>query len=166
MSKQKDSVYAAIETVLGTIETPVTFTKEQRATVVQTVAEDIFAGNVDFSDEAKAKYDTLEKVKGYASGLVNNWLRKDTRLNGGTTYTPANPGSRAGQGDEVLKNLKALRKQFAATGDAAKLTEIDAAITTRQTELDEAKMAKKVKSKEVDMSSVPDDLKEMLGIAV
>jgi hypothetical protein len=44
----------------------------------------------------------------YIPGLVNNWVRKDKRLNGGAKYLPKNPGSRTGSGDEVLRNLKAL----------------------------------------------------------
>lgn len=47
-------------------------------------------------------------LKKYIPGLVNNWVRKDVRMNGGVKYTPKNPGSRTGSGDETLKNLKAL----------------------------------------------------------
>lgn len=161
--KQKQAVYEAIESTLGTIEAPVTLTKDQRKTIIAAIAQNIFDGNVEFSDEAKAKYDSLEKIAGYCGGLLNNWLRKDTRLNGGTTYTPSKPGSRAGQGDEVLKNLKALRQ---TRTDATEIAEIDLAITARIAEVAAAKTAKKSKSQEVDMSAVPDDLKEMLGIAV
>jgi len=47
-------------------------------------------------------------LRKYIPGLVNNWVRKDKRMNGGVTYTAKNPGSRTGAGDETLKNLKVL----------------------------------------------------------
>jgi len=39
------------------------------------------------------------KLRSYCSGLQSNWLRKDTRLNGGVKYVAKNPGSRAGSTD-------------------------------------------------------------------
>ena len=49
-----------------------------------------------------------ESLAKYIPGLVNNWLRKDTRLNGGTKYTAKNPGSRSGSGDESVRAMKTL----------------------------------------------------------
>lgn len=47
-------------------------------------------------------------LRKYVPGLVNNWLRKDLRLNGGTPYQAKNPGSRSGGGDESVKAMKTL----------------------------------------------------------
>lgn len=68
----------------------------------------------------------------YIPGLVNNWVRKDKRLNGGTTYQAKNPGSRMGAGDEQLKNLKLL---LAAVTDEETKSKVQAAIAQRQEEL-------------------------------
>lgn len=168
MQKQKDAVFAQVEAVVGTISGPVTLTKDQRHEVVAALTAEIEAGNVEFSDEARAKYNTTPLIRTYVGGLVNNWLRKDTRLNGNTKYEAANPGSRTNSGDEQLKALKQLRKQIAQSGDASKLAEVDTAITNRQAELKAAKPAKaktvKLTQPEVDLTEVPDELKEALGI--
>jgi len=50
---------------------------------------------------------TADLIK-YIPGLVNNHVRKDLRLNGGTKYETKNPGSRAGSGDEALKAMRLL----------------------------------------------------------
>lgn len=47
-------------------------------------------------------------LKKYIPGLVNNWLRKDTRLNGGSKYVTKKPGSRSGSGDESVKAMRTL----------------------------------------------------------
>ena len=64
------------------------------------------------------KYSTIEKMRSYASGLVNNWFRKDIRLNGGMKYEVKNPGSRQGAGDQQLKALKTLRDMKAGDAEA------------------------------------------------
>lgn len=168
MQKQKDAVFAHVESVVGTITGQVTLTKDQRHEVIAAITQAIQLGTVEFSTEAKAKYDTTEKVRTYVGGLVNNWLRKDPRLNGNTKYQAANPGSRTNSGDEQLKALKQLRKQIAQSGDTTKLAEVDTAITNRQAELKAAKPTKaktvKLQQPQVDLSDVPDELKEALGL--
>jgi len=83
----------------------VEFSKDDRATVIGIIYEAFNAGEIDMSTEAKTNFDTPEKLKTYTNGLLSNWLRKDVRLNGGSKYVAKNPGSRAGQGDETVKNL-------------------------------------------------------------
>lgn len=62
----------------------------------------------------------------YIPGLVNNWVRKDLRLNGGVKYTAKNPGSRSGNGDEAIKNMKLLLANVTdPEARAAIQTEID-----------------------------------------
>ena len=68
----------------------------------------------------------------YIPGLVNNWLRKDKRLNGNTTYVAKKPGSRRGSGDE---SIKAMRLLLSVTTDPLAKQQIQAAIEERITEL-------------------------------
>lgn len=71
-------------------------------------------------------------VMKYIPGLVNNHVRKDTRLNGGTKYETKRPGSRAGSGDE---SIKAMRTLLALTQDPAVKAQIQTAIDARIEEL-------------------------------
>lgn len=167
---QREAVFQTISETLGSITGTVTLTKEQRKTVVDSVAALLSTGKAELSADAKAKYDTPEKLRAYASGLVNNWIRKDKRLNGGQSYTVKNPGSRAGAGDDQLKALKTLRKQVAATNNPQQLAEVDTAIANRQAEITAAKAAQTQKAKPVkmqktvDLTEVPAELKEALGL--
>lgn len=162
MFSQKEAVFNAISSVLGTDlsenKTRIELSKEQRASVTQIVTAGIAAGKVQFSDEAKAKYNTEDKIKGYVAGMVGNWLTKDTRLNGGDKYKAKNPGSRAGQGDEQLRNLKALRSTLT---EATHIAAVDEKIKERSEEL----AASKVKKVEVDFSKIPADLLATLNLA-
>jgi hypothetical protein len=128
--KQNDAVFMSVCSVLGanSFDGAVKLTKEQNARVVEMVTEGLMNGEVAFSDEAKAKHNTRELVRKYTVGMVNNHLRKDKRLNGGIVYEAKNPGSRAGAGDEVLKNLKRLYAVAPAEAKELIQAEIDARI--------------------------------------
>ncbi len=163
MIKQSEAIFNAIENVLTqankAIDGQVTLTKEERAEVIEIVTVGLHEGEVSFSDGAKAKYDTFEKIKKqYVPGLLNNWLRKDSRLNGGTKYVPKNPGSRTGSSDEYLKNLKALRQQVATTEDADAMAAVDAEIEKRKAEISKAK----VKTIKVNAELLPEELKHLV----
>jgi hypothetical protein len=133
-------------------------TKEQLQVIYEMVADSIVRGETAFSDEAKLKYNTPELIRSkYVPGMVSNWLRKDTRLNGGEVYVTKDPGSRAGQGDEVLKNLKALR---ATLTESAHIAAVDSEIESRKLVL----AAAKVKSVEVDLAKIPESLRAKLGL--
>jgi hypothetical protein len=158
MSKsQKQSVFVAVCAVLNEsdINRAVTLTKEQRAEVIGMVTDSIVAGETEFSAEAKAKYATRDDVKGYVNGMVSNWLRKDLRLNGGSKYETKNPGSRAGSGDAVLKNLKALKSTLS---DKAHIEAVDEEIEKRQAELAEAK----AKSVTINVDKIPEALRHLI----
>ena len=68
----------------------------------------------------------------YIPGLVNNWVRKDKRLNGGIKYEAKRPGSRSGSGDE---SVKAMRSLLAVTTDSKARAEIQAEIERRLADL-------------------------------
>ena len=155
--KQNDSVFQAVCSVLGQdgFENAVELTKDQRGLVIGIVTQGIMSGEVDFSSEAKLKYDTEAKVKSYTNGMVSNHLRKDKRLNGDIKYIIKNPGSRAGQGDDQLKALKALRSTLT---DITQQTSVDTAIANRSKEI----AATKVKTVTVDMSFLPEEFKHLV----
>ncbi len=156
--KQSEAVFSAVMNVMGEQDGAYVPTKEERAQIINIVTEGILQNDVDFSDQARAKYNTDKLVRGYTSGMVSNWLRKDTKLNGGTKYVPANPGSRAGSSDPEVKNLKLLIK-------SGKLDE-------GQTEIAQARIDEKVQAikaekanVEIDFTAIPSDLLASLGLA-
>ena len=161
MSKsQKEGVFGVIEKLLADkgakIEGKVDLTKEERAVVVRDVTAGIESGEIELSTEARAKYDTTEKLRGYVSGMVSNWLRKDERLNGGVQYEIKNPGSRAGRGDAQLTEMRKLLK---ITTDPTGRQAIEQAINERMATL-KAETAKKV---EVNFDVLPESLRNMFG---
>jgi hypothetical protein len=83
--------------------------------------------------------------------LVNNWVRKDTRLNGGTKYIPTNPGSRTGSGDEKLKNLRILLTMVPDDVKPAVQVEID----KRVEEL-------KPKAQDINLEMIPENLRHLV----
>jgi hypothetical protein len=156
--KQRQAVFQAVINVMGKQDGAYTPTTDQRASIINIVAEGIHRGEVDFSDSAKAKYDTFEKVKSYTSGMVSNWLRKDPELNGGSKYTPKNPGSRTGQTDPEVKQLRLLMKSGQLSHEQAEI--VKARLEERLAEI----QASKAKDVEIDFSVLPAELREQLGI--
>ncbi len=164
--KQSEAVYQATHQVLK--EKNIAFedgmnvkqfmTTDFRKAIIAIVTEGIVQGRVDFSDAAKAKYPTREDVSGYVNGLVSNWHRKDIRFNGGTKYTPAKPGTRTGQSDDEVKNLRLLMKSGKLNAEQTKL--VQARLDARLAEISAAK----AKNVEIDFSALPADLVEELGI--
>jgi hypothetical protein len=157
MKKQNDAVFAAVCLVLNaqSFDQAVTLDSDQRKQVVEIVAKGIFNKEVDFSDEARAKHDTWEKIRSYTVGMVSNHLRKDKRLNGGEKYEIKNPGSRASQGDAVLKNMKALRTSLT---DPDQIAAVDDAIAKREAEL----KAEKAKTVTIDIDKIPEELRHLI----
>lgn len=164
---QKEAVYVTTMNILAEAEIPFDdgmdvskiITKEQRATVIAIVSKGFLDGEVEMTTEAKAKYPTMDKMKGYVNGLVSNWFRKDERLNGGGKYVAKNPGSRAGVGDAQLKALKTLREMKAGDADAIKA--IDEHIAKRKAELN---VAKQVILTPDQIAKLPPELRISLGL--
>lgn len=131
------------------------FNKEQRATIVGMLVTFTEAGEVDVkSEKARAN------LANYWNGTLSNWLRKDLRLNGNVKHTIKNPGSRAGSGDDLLKNLKKLKAQVELKADyegkTGHIAEIQAEIDKRM----EAIAVEKAAKVEVDPSKLPEHLKK------
>lgn len=158
--KQKDAVYMAITSVLAAshidfedgMNVAPHMTKERRAQVNAILVEGFRSGKIELSKEF-----TDEELREYVSGLQSNWIRKDPRFNGNTKYEPKNPGSRAGQGDEQLKNLKLF---LATRSTAEEKAEIQTYIDARVAELAAAKASKVT----VNTSVLPASLRAKFGI--
>lgn len=157
---QKECVYQAVFQVidLQDVDGAVKPSKDQLQEIYSLVAEKLSLGEANFSDEAKTRYPTLESIrKEYVPGMVSNWLRKDVRLNGGEPYKTKNPGSRAGQGDEILRNLKALKSTLS---DAEQVNAVQTEIDKRIAELAAAKSTKVT----IDLDKIPAELRAQLGL--
>ena len=145
-STQKEAVYQAVVNVTGFNGDGVCeITPEQRKQVNAILFEGFKSGSIqieELPDDAA--------LKGYVSGLQSNWLRKDTRLNGGMKYQAKNPGSRAGSSDPSLKAMRALLSSVTTESEKQ---EIQSYIDARVSELSITKTAKTV-----DFSALPADL--------
>lgn len=127
---QKEAVFQAVTLVKGeeSFTGPVVLSREEREQVSKFVADSFTKGEVSFADGKREG----KELSVYVSGLISNWLRKDERLNGKVKYVPKNPGSRAGNGDEMLK---AMRLLLQATTDPDAKREIQSEIDKRMGEL-------------------------------
>ena len=146
---QRDGVYMAICAVLGAdhgVVTNESLTRGQKEQIHSIVIDGLAKGKIELKGER-----TIEWITKYVPGLVNNWVRKDTRLNGGSKYETKNPGIRQGSGDPQIKAMKAL---LSATTDPDQRATIQAAIDARQEEI-------KPKAKEIDINALPEHLRAL-----
>lgn len=108
---------------------------------------------IDMNQESKAKYAGDKELRGYVSGLINNWVRKAPEFNGGEKYTAKNPGSRTGSGDEQIKEM---RKLLGVTQDSVAKQAIQSAIDARLEELKPETT--------INLDNLPESLKAKLGL--
>ena len=166
---QKEAYYNAITNVINEnniefveSETVVKthFNTELRGQVIEIVMVGFKDGSIPLKDTPanKAKLADDAKMRDYANSTLTNWLNKDTRFNGGTKHEIKNKGSRAGQGDKIVKNYKALLAGFEAGSE--KYAIIEAKINERQAEI----KASKTKTVEVNLDLLSDELREALGL--
>jgi len=101
-----------------------------------------------------SKNPTEAQLIKYIPGLVNNWLRKDTRLNGGTQYVTKRPGSRTGSGDE---SIKAMRTLLSMTDDPDAKLAIQQEINKRVAELKP--------KQEIKVEALPESLRHLVKTA-
>lgn len=143
---QREATYQAICNVTGHKgDKAVEITTEQRKQVIMVLCEGFRKGTI----ELATQYPDDKELRKYVNGLVSNWIRKDTRLNGGIKYQPKNPGSRAGSGDAQLANLRKLHSTLTSEVDKA---EVQGYIDARVAQL---KVPKQVT---IDFSALPADL--------
>lgn len=158
MSKQnqKEAVFNAVKTVVEATGTfaegsnvAETISKDQRKQIVGMLVEGFNAGTIELNKQFDAK-----EINAYASGLVSNWLRKDTRLNGGAAYTPSKTGTTRSS-DPQIKAMKALLASGQVT-DPAGIEEINTFIANRQAEIAKAKRP----TISVNFDALPEALRE------
>ena len=137
-------------------------TSEMKEEVMSIVIAGFNNGTIALKDTPanQEKLANPSKLREYAKSTLHNWLIKDTRLNGGVKHEIKNKGSRAGQGDKLVKNYKALQVQFPVGSEQYNL--IQTKIDARKAEIAAEKA--KASQKEVDFSLIPDDLKKELGL--
>jgi hypothetical protein len=158
LMNQRDGVFAAVTTVLTEAgkeiqSNKVELTKDETKTVVLMVAEGIHAELIEMKAESRAKYNTVDLLRTkYVPGLVNDFFRKDKRVNGGDKYETKNPGSRAS--DPVVKELNKLVELHAGNDEV--IAAIQAEIATRQAAKNETKKIV------INESLVPDSLKQFI----
>jgi len=145
MVSQGEAVYQAVVAVLGEVKGKVSLNDDQK----KAVHAEVLAMFLDGRTSHKRNPGKDELVK-YIPGLVNNWVRKDLRLNGGAKYVTQKPGSRTGSGDDSLKAMKALRS---ITTDPTARAAIDAEIAARV-----AALKPKI---EIDATKLPESLRHL-----
>ena len=142
---QKEAVYQAVVNVTGFKgEGACSPSKEEKHQIISILVEGFKSGKIDLDkvyDEAG--------LKSYTNGLLNNWLRKDKRLNGGTAYVAKNPGSRAGSTDPQIKAMRAL---LSTLTDESERAEVQRFIDARIAEL------KPKQEASIDFSALPAEL--------
>lgn len=152
MLNQREAVFTFVNEVTEVVSgEAVSLTKDQRDVVISSLVAGFQNSEIALSEAAQAKHDTEQKLRTYSSGLLNNWLRKDTRLNGGVKYQAKNPGSRAGSGDDQVRELRKLKSTMTNPDHIAK---VEQAIQERINEL----KAEKAKStiQDIDFSLIPE----------
>lgn len=117
------------------------------------------SGEISVSETfAETKLNDDSELKKYISGLVNNWIRKAKEFNAGEAYITKNPGSRAGSGDEQMRELKKLLIQVRTSGDTGVIAEVEAAIERRRTEIKPVSVMKPI-----NIDALPENLRHLVS---
>jgi len=155
---QREACYNAIKGIKEFEDnTKVMLSDSERKEVIAAVTEGFLDGTVEMKDTEsnKAKLADPAKMKSYVIGLVNDFMRKDKRVNGGTKYEASAPGSRPT--DQKLKVLTAAYQIASSEGNSEAMDKIEEAINTRKAEI-----AKPKATKQIDLSLLPDDIRALL----
>lgn len=162
MKTQKEAVYSAVMGILESHSVEFNegqkiddiFTKDMKTELSEAIKAGFTSKQIVFEDTpanaAKLADDT--KLSAYVSGLVNNWFRKDKRLNGGVQYIAKNPGSRTGSTDPQLKALRALLVKVEGT------PAVDRVVTAIDKRLSELKPTVQINS-----SDIPEELQDLIS---
>jgi hypothetical protein len=152
MMNQKEAVYTTIMNLFNVEgEGAVSLDREQRADVIAVLVEGFKSKKIAYAGELPDD----KGLNSYCSGLLSNWLRKDSRLNGGVKYEAKNPGSRTGSSDPQIKALRALIK---TQSDPSKIAEIQSFIDKRLAEI-----APATKQVSVNVEDLPAELRAKYG---
>jgi hypothetical protein len=145
---QKEAVYNAIMTVFN--NNNISFnnanqsamslmTSYLRNEVNNILVQGLSDGSISFGKTGLSS----SKIRAYASGLQSNWLRKDSRLNGGSSASSASsanssPSVRVSKASKVVDSdtqIKALRSLLKIKTDPNEIAEIEGFINKRVSEI-------------------------------
>jgi hypothetical protein len=167
---QREAVYNALHAVCkelgkefvdGSSDANQVIASDVRAAIIEIVTEGLLTGTVTMQDSEgnKDKFQDPAKMKNYTKGLVSNWFRKDSRLNGGTKHEVQNPGSRAGSGDAGVKEMRKLLKALTEAGDTENVKAVQGEIDLRLAEI------RKEKAKKIDINPelIPEHLRDLIS---
>ena len=141
--------------------------------IKQYYGKDFDATGMTHTDEAKDKMTDMlielynkkeiaikndqKNVRVYLKSMLNNTILKHPELNGGKKYVAEREGTRAGQGDDSVKAMRALLKTLVE--GTASYIKVSTALNNRIAEL----KASKVKHVEIDISALPAELRDLVG---
>lgn len=125
MSKQsqREATYNAIVSVLESNaiafnpgdDVKNLLTSSMKKTVRSELVNGFNNNTIAAGDDFMSKFGSEIELNKYCSGLISNWIKKDTRLNGNSKYQVVNKGIRAGHGDAQVKELRKLLKVTSGT---------------------------------------------------
>ena len=161
---QREATYNAIKSVLEAnnisfedgMNTKEVLTPEIKKEIRGVLFEGFRANSISYTAAfASSKLNNDSELNKYCGGLISNWIKKDKRLNGNVKYVIKNPGSRAGQSDEQVRELRKLLKTVAGT-DAE--TEVKKALDARIAEV----KATKVPAVTINVDALPEALRHLV----
>lgn len=158
MLSQKECVFATIEEFFTnnglTLPNKVSLSLSDKKLIVEALTDKAMLGCMSLEPESKAKYHSRDLMLGYCTKLLNNWLRKDIRLNGGVKFFIKNPGSKAGTSDPQIKQLKEIKSKII---DATYTKAIDEQINIRLSKLNNNK-----KFKSINKDLLPEEIQSLI----
>jgi len=126
---------------------------------IRTILFEAFqAGEVVYSKDASNLQDDKYVTK-YVSGLLDNWVRKNPEFNNSFKHTingkyeTKNPGSRAGSGDEQVREMRKLLKTIS---DETTKAQVQEAIDARLAEIKPASVVT------INAEALPEHLKHLV----
>lgn len=160
MLSQKECVFITIEeffTNNGWVlskDKKVVLSLKDKKDIIESLTNKAMLGCMSLELESKAKYHSRELMLGYCTKLLNNWLRKDIRLNGGIKFFIKNPGSKAGTSDPQIKQLKEIKSKIV---DTTYVKAIDEQIGIRLSKINNGK-----KLKSINKDILPEDIQSLI----
>ena len=146
---QKEAVFTAVTTFFGSrFVNGMEVKGDDRKAIIESLIASFTEGKWTIESEQS-------NLRQYVSGLLTNHLLKDSRLNGGKKYTPANPGAKTGSTDETIKNFRAVKTVHPELAE-----EMDKLIAQRQLELKAEKLKNTV---QIDYSLLPEHIRKMVA---
>lgn len=168
---QKEIIFNAIVEVAGSpVDNTISLTKDQRKEVAAILVQATVDGQIKINGKTK-NYDFtteegMQNVENYWPGTIDNWLRKDTRLNGGVKYETKNPGSRAGMQNKQVKAtrgyIKSLEEAQANGEDVSEKLELATSTLEKLLAEEAIKRAEKLRKK-YSADDLPEELRHLVS---